>query len=114
MAKRKGWFLVAYDIAEPRRLRRMHRVLRKRAMPVQKSVFFYHGTEGALRRLLDELGTLMNPREDDLRAWPVDPLDTAWIHGSGVNDNLVTATKAPPWWHRLLGALRPSRREENE
>ena len=40
--ERRNW-LVAYDIASPRRLARVHRYLKRHAIPVQYSVFVFHG-----------------------------------------------------------------------
>lgn len=55
-------WLIAYDIANPRRLQRFHRQIAKIAQPMQYSIFLYEGTKAALedevmglaRRILDE------------------------------------------------------------
>ncbi|HFQ90150.1 MAG TPA: CRISPR-associated endonuclease Cas2, partial [Desulfobulbus sp.] len=40
MAKpRKQWYLLAYDIRNPRRLQRTHAFVKKLGIPLQKSVF---------------------------------------------------------------------------
>lgn len=78
---RPGWYLVAYDIADPRRLRRVHRALRAVAIPVQCSVFLVHGTLKDIERLLEQLDLLIEPRQDDVRAYPVDAPDTLWLSG---------------------------------
>lgn len=64
-------FLIAYDIGHPRRLRRVARVLERRAVRCQYSVFLFRGTDADLRALLDELGALIRPAEDVVQAWPV-------------------------------------------
>ncbi len=102
--KRKGWYLLAYDITEPRRLRRVYRLLRKRALPVQQSVFLFKGTEGALRRLLDRLAREMDLRTDDLRAWPVDRMGAAWMYG-GDEGSLIAPgreSRLARWLRRLV------------
>lgn len=66
-------YVVAYDICHPRRLRRVARHLERRAVRCQYSVFLFHGTEEALRTLLDELAALIRPDQDVVQAWPVPP-----------------------------------------
>lgn len=62
-------FLIAYDIADPRRLRRVARRLERHALRCQKSVFVYRGDERGLQTVLDEAGSQMDLREDCLQAW---------------------------------------------
>jgi CRISPR-associated protein Cas2 len=81
-----GWYVVAYDIRDARRLRAVHRVLRAEAIPVQRSVFLAFGTVAALERLLSQLDTLIDVRVDDLRAYPVDEPPTLWLSGSRALD----------------------------
>lgn len=76
-----GWYLLAYDIADPRRLQRVHYRLKKRGLAVQQSVFFVHATEGELTTLLDDLATVIKPREDDIRAYPIAHPGEVWLSG---------------------------------
>lgn len=46
--ERRSRFLVAYDIASPRRLRRVARCLERQAIRTQKSVFLFQGTAAQL------------------------------------------------------------------
>lgn len=66
---RYGFYLVAYDIADPKRLARVHSTLKKQSLPVQYSVFTVVLTHKALQRLLERIGTLINKREDDIRCY---------------------------------------------
>ncbi|MDD2845484.1 MAG: CRISPR-associated endonuclease Cas2 [Rhodoferax sp.] len=66
-----GEYIICYDIADPRRLGRIHRVLKKQATPVQYSVFLFRGSDEQLQRCLDRLQHLMDPRADDIRAYPL-------------------------------------------
>jgi CRISPR-associated protein Cas2 len=66
-------FLIAYDIAHPRRLRRVARALERRAVRCQYSVFLFDGTETELSALLATVGELIRPTEDVVQAWPVPP-----------------------------------------
>lgn len=64
-------FVVCYDIANPRRLGRLHRFLRKRAVSLQYSVFLFVGDDRQLDRLMADAEQLIHAREDDLRAYPL-------------------------------------------
>ncbi len=66
-----GFYLVAYDIAHPKRLKKIHRTLRKRGLPVQYSVFLCKASHSQMVRILDELEPLIEPTQDDVRAYPV-------------------------------------------
>ncbi len=64
-------YIICYDIKQPRRLGRIHRVLKKYATPLQYSVFLFTGNEEQLRRCLAILEGIMDPRVDDMRAYPI-------------------------------------------
>ncbi len=64
-----GLYLIAYDIANPKRLSRVHRVLKKQGLPVQYSVFTVVIKRKALLRLLDAINRLIQPAEDDVRCY---------------------------------------------
>ena len=64
-----GQWLVCYDIRDKRRLGQVFRYLKKHGVPVQYSVFLVDASATKLRRLLVELGQLIDPRADDIRAY---------------------------------------------
>ena len=66
-------FLICYDIANPRRLGRIHSHLKRHALPLQYSVYYYHASEHQLQLRLQELRALMDEHADDIRAYPVQP-----------------------------------------
>ena len=61
--------IICYDIADPKRLGRIHRCLKRQAMPFQYSVFLFVGDDRQLQRCLDELAAIMDPAHDDIRAY---------------------------------------------
>jgi CRISPR-associated protein Cas2 len=69
---RTGAWLVAYDIASPRRLARLHRWLVQRALPVQYSVFVFTGSAADLADLIKGLAERIHPRQDDVRLYPLE------------------------------------------
>ncbi|MBX5453482.1 MAG: CRISPR-associated endonuclease Cas2 [Acidobacteriia bacterium] len=89
------YWLVGYDIASPRRLRRVHRYLKKRAFPVQYSLFLMRGTLRELERLLHDLAQLIHPRRDDVRAWPVPASTHVVTFGRGLAEDIVIVLRAP-------------------
>jgi CRISPR-associated protein Cas2 len=64
-------YLICYDIADPKRLGRVHRFLREEGMPVQYSVFTAQLTARNLERLLVGLGRRIDARADDVRLYPL-------------------------------------------
>lgn len=92
--QQRGW-LIAYDIRNPRRLARVHRFLKREAVPVQYSVFAARGSLADMRRLAEELRGRIDERTDDIRIYPIpdNPLvytfgtkllpDDAWLLGLG-------------------------------
>ncbi len=64
-----GQYLVIYDISEPKRLQRIHRVLKKTGLPIQYSVFSVVLTKARLLGLIELLKSIINEKEDDLRCY---------------------------------------------
>lgn len=77
---RKHW-LLAYDIADHRRLSRVHRYLRQRGIALQYSVFGLEHSDRELRTVLDDLALLIDPRADDIRAYHIPPRCKVWALG---------------------------------
>jgi CRISPR-associated protein Cas2 len=74
-------YLVCYDIANPKRLGRVHRRTVTQALFVQYSVYYFCGTHDELKILLDQIQEVINNNEDDVRAYNVAPLDKAITFG---------------------------------
>ena len=79
-------FVIAYDICEPGRLRRVARRLERSAVRVQKSIFVFAGTRGELESVTSDLACLIDVSEDRLQAWPVH--DGPGIHGFEAGSSL--------------------------
>ena len=62
-------YLICYDIADPRRLGRLHRYLSKHAIPVQYSVFQARLTANQKTTLCEDIANLIDPRYDDVRIY---------------------------------------------
>lgn len=64
-------WLIAYDIADKRRLSRLQRFIRKHAVPLQYSLYWYRGSSVEVDRLLRDIETRIDRAYDDVRAYPV-------------------------------------------
>lgn len=70
-AKRRTPWLICYDVADPRRLQRVHRVARRQATPLQYSVFHTIATRREVLGMLHDIEEHIDPRQDDVRAYPL-------------------------------------------
>lgn len=70
-------YLVCYDIADPKRLGRVHRRVVKHAMFIQLSVYYLQGDRKVLESLLSELRDVIDERCDDVRIYTIPQLSTA-------------------------------------
>jgi len=78
--QRKGWYLVAYDIACPRRLVKVHRLLKREGIAAQKSLFLVNGAEYEIEALMDRIAKVMASKMDDLRAYPISNPSELWTN----------------------------------
>jgi CRISPR-associated protein Cas2 len=70
-------YLVCYDIANPKRLGRVHRIAVKHAALLQYSVYYLIGSKSDLDKMLSEIQEVIDDREDDVRGYTVEPLSEA-------------------------------------
>ncbi len=86
-ANQRRPYLLAYDIADPKRLIRVHRTVRGSGMALQYSVFLVVGTTRDLDRLLADLDAIIQPAHDDIRVYPLpmqfdaDQYGRQWLPG---------------------------------
>lgn len=92
--------LICYDIANPRRLGRVHRFLKRHACPVQYSVFLFTGTSCQLEHCLSQLGKLMEPKEDDVRAYPLPQRGYRLSMGTSTLPEGIHWAGLPPAWQQ--------------
>lgn len=64
-------YLLAYDIADPQRLQRVHRTVRQLGLPLQYSVFLVPARPDELDDLLAELSDIIHHAKDDVRVYPL-------------------------------------------
>ena len=66
-------YLLCYDICDPKRLRRVHRLVRDWGVPIQFSMFEIEVNSGQLESLIVQLTDLMNPDEDKVMFYRLNP-----------------------------------------
>jgi CRISPR-associated protein Cas2 len=74
-------YLICYDIANPKRLHKVHRRAVSHALFVQYSVYYLNGDKDQLKLVLDEIQEVINNAEDDVRAYSVTSLSDAILLG---------------------------------
>lgn len=62
-------WLVTYDIADPRRLGRLYRYLKKQGVPVQYSVFLVDASAAQMGAIVVQMAKMINADADDVRAY---------------------------------------------
>lgn len=77
MSERKLPHIIAYDVANPKRLGKVHRFLKKQALPLQYSVFLVELNERGRKKLMKGLEALIHPKQDDVRIYPL-PSEPEW------------------------------------
>lgn len=82
MSNQQTAWLVAYDICEPRRLRRVHRLLRKEGVAAQYSAFMVEGNDDQILHLLARLRTMIDKCADDIRVYHLPQRCTVWSLGT--------------------------------
>lgn len=98
-------YLLCYDIADPKRLTRVHRFVSKRAAPLQYSVFIAEMTPFVLDRLLASVAALIKHMEDDVRVYPLpDRIRFATLGRSALPDGVI-AVGIGAWNAALNGGL---------
>ena len=70
-------FIVAYDIASPKRWRRVQKVVRRLCQREQLSIFVCRGHAARIARLEKELLAILHPQEDRLMVLDLGPADSA-------------------------------------
>lgn len=66
----KFW-LICYDISDPKRLYRVAKALKPYGVRVQKSVFECWLTSTGIKTVLDRLDEIIDPEMDSIRCYPL-------------------------------------------
>jgi CRISPR-associated protein Cas2 len=72
-------YLICYDIADPRRLGKLHRYMKKHCLPLQYSVFLAWENSQSLDRLMAPVKKIIKANRDDVRVYPL-PTELEYSH----------------------------------
>ena len=64
-------WLIGYDVSNPKRLQRIHRLMTNWATPIEYSIFLFAGTARDLEKCLAAVNEQMNAIFDDVRCYPL-------------------------------------------
>ena len=69
---RKNDYLICYDIANPKRLAKLARMLEKEVIRIQYSIFIAKGfTKEKIYKIADAITDIIDPNEDDVRIYTI-------------------------------------------
>lgn len=63
------WYLICYDIREPRRLQKLHSYLQRCAFALQESVFIFPGTAAQWQQLQQQIRKKIKTNVDDVKVY---------------------------------------------
>jgi len=63
MAEPRHWYLITYDVSDPKALRRTHKTLSSWGKPVQYSIFRVRCTDRQIQQLRFELATILDSED---------------------------------------------------
>ena len=74
-------WLIAYDISDQRRWRRVYRRVGRVGYRLQYSLFWADITDAEARTLAEDLADLIDATQDDVRLYPLDEHDQVFCWG---------------------------------
>lgn len=74
-----GWYVLAYDVTDKRRLRRVQRIMSRETIFLQRSVYLFRGSGRDLWSLLHETRRILKQDEDDLRLYALASVEDLWF-----------------------------------
>lgn len=88
-------YLIGYDIANPKRLQKIHKRMTAFSTPIQYSIFLYEGNIENLHKCLNKVLTIFNEKEDDLRVYPLPTHSKQWQLGKAILPEGIIWTALP-------------------
>lgn len=89
MSRKREPHILAYDIADKKRLRRVHKLLKSWGMPVQYSVFAVDLTTRGADTLFDALARITDIEADDVRLYRIGQGAHCWSGRAPLPDGMI-------------------------
>ncbi len=65
-------FIIAYDIADVKRLKKIAKLIEKDALRIQYSIYFYHdSTQEEVTKLVEKVCRIYDEKRDDIRVYKI-------------------------------------------
>jgi len=74
-------FIIAYDICDEKRLRKIAKYLERRAMRIQFSLYFISNcSKSTLMQMMKKIKEIIDIENDDVRVYEIDVLKSIYIN----------------------------------
>lgn len=80
-------WLLAHDIADPKRLQKVWRYLRQEGVRLQHSVYLIRANRAQIEEILNRLRMLIDARADDVRVYAITENTQIWGLGTQFNND---------------------------
>lgn len=82
-------YLLCYDIRDKKRLEKIYRTVSKVMIQVQYSVYYAETMPHTIEQLIQKLAKIIDPRQDDIRVYAIEPFGNAIRWGSLAEPKLM-------------------------
>jgi CRISPR-associated protein Cas2 len=90
----KTW-LIGYDIADPKRLRHLHRYVSKVALRLQYSAYCLDASDEGIEAFLLDVSIIMEPAADDIRIYHLPKKTRVWTYGvDGTTEGVLLSVES--------------------
>jgi len=89
-------WIIAYDIGHRKRWAPVYKLLKKQGIPLQYSVFQIDASAAQLAALMAQIGQLIDPKADDIRAYRVPQSESLVLLGKSILPEDVWLTVNKP------------------
>ena len=107
-------YILAYDIADPKRLQKVHKQLKKWGLPLQYSVFTLDLSERSAATLMTILERLTDSEQDDVRLYRMPQGQGEWIGPAPIGEGVIlTGVKSADMVRKMVKRGMRVRSEES-